>query len=180
LSDLARAEQSLLRAVAERPDDVELHAEIERVADYLGRGGWQGYADALSERAASIFEAKVTADLFLRLGTISEQRLDDLPRAAEAYARAAEQGGDTPEVLAALERVYAALNDTRALVDVTERRIATENDPLAQADLHHRLASLQIGALGDKSQGLATLRLALERAPEHAPSRAAVEELLSE
>lgn len=180
LSDLARAEQSLLRAIGERPDDAELHAEIERIADFLGRGGWQGYADALSERAASIFEAKVTADLFFRLGTIAEHRLSDLPRAAEAYARAAEQGGDSAEVLGALERVYGALNDTRALVDVIERRIAIETDLAAQADLLHRLASLQIGALGDKSQGLATLRQALERSAEHAASRAAVEELLSD
>lgn len=179
LSDLARAEQSLLRALAEQPDDGALHEEIERVAALLGKGGWQGYADTLAERAASIFDARVTADLFFRLGTVAERKLDDVPRAAEAYGRAAEQGGDTPEVLGALERVHAALKDTRALVDVLERRIAIETDAAAQADLYHRLASLQIGA-GDKQQGLATLRLALERSAEHEASRAAVEELLAD
>jgi tetratricopeptide (TPR) repeat protein len=180
LSDLGRAEAALLRALAEQPQDAALHSDIERVAALLGKAGWERYADALGERAASIFDAKVTAELFLRLGKIAETQLSGLPRAAEAYARAAEQGGDTAEVLTALERVHAGLEDTRSLVDVIERRIAIESGVTEQADLYHRLASLQIGALEDKAQGLATLRLALERVPEHEKSRASVEKLLGD
>jgi len=180
LSDLGRALTALLRAVSEQPQDAELHAEIERVAALLGRAGWERYADALGERAASIFDAKITAELFLRLGKVAELQLSGLPRAAEAYARAAEQGGDTVEVLTALERVHGGLEDTRALVDVVERRITIETGAAEQADLYHRLASLQIGALEDKAQGLSTLRLALERVPDHEKSRAAVEKLLGD
>jgi tetratricopeptide (TPR) repeat protein len=180
LSDLGGAETALLRALAEEPQDADLHTEIERVASLLGKPGWERYADALGERAASIFDAKVTAELFLRLGKVAETQLVDLTRAAEAYARAAEQGGDTADVLTALERVYGGLEDTRSLVDVIERRIAIETGAAEQADLYHRLASLQIGALEDKAQGLATLRLALERVPDHDKSRAAVEKLLEE
>ena len=178
LSDLGRAQSALLRALAEEPLEAELHSEIERVAALLGKPGWERYADALGERAASIFDAKVTADLFLRLGQVAEVRLEDLARAAEAYARAAEQGGDNAEVLVALERVHGGLEDTRALVDVIERRITIEPAAVEQADLYHRLASLQIGALQDQAQGLATLRLALERVPGHDRSRASVEQLL--
>ncbi|MBX3189348.1 MAG: tetratricopeptide repeat protein [Labilithrix sp.] len=178
LSDVARAQAALLRALTEQPQDADLHAQNERVASLLGK--WEPYADALAERAASIFDAKVTAELFSRLGAIAESHLNDLARAAEAYARAAEQGGDTPDVLGALERVYGGLDDTRALIDVLERRITIEAGAAEQADLHHRLASLQIGAQGDKAQGLATLRLALERVPGHDKSREAVEQLLRE
>ena len=180
LGDLARAETALLRALAETPSDAELHDDIARIARMIGKEGWERYADALAEKSASVFEAQITAGLFLRLGKVAETELRDLPRAAEAYARAAEQGGDDPEVLGALERVYAGLDDTKALVDVLERRIGIENDPAAQADLYHRLASLQIGALRDKSQGLATLRIALERVPEHEKSQASVLELLAD
>jgi tetratricopeptide (TPR) repeat protein len=180
LADLSRAADALLRALGEQPSDVTLHAEIERVAGLLGKAGWERYADAIADRAASIFDAKITADLFFRLGKIAETELADLQRAAEAYARAAEQGGDSLDVLSALERVHAGREDTRALVDVLERRIVLETEPAAQADLYHRLASLQLGALGDKPQGLATLRLALERVPEHDKSREAVERLLAE
>ena len=180
LSDLGRAETALLRALADEPLSAELHAELERIAALLGKPGWERYADALGERAASIFDAKITADLFLRLGQVAEVHLGDLARAAEAYARAAEQGGDNVDVLVALERVHGGLEDTRALVDVLERRITIEPAAVEQADLYHRLASLQIGALQDRAQGLATLRLALERVPGHDRSRASVEQLLEE
>ena len=180
LSDLSRALTALLRAVSEQPQGAELHSEIERIASLLGKPGWERYADALGERAASIFDAKVTAELFLRLGRVCELQLTELPRAAEAYARAAEQGGDTADVLSALERVYGGLEDTRALVDVLERRIAIESAVAEQAELYHRLASIQIGVLEDKAQGLSTLRLALERVPDHDKSRAAVEKLLGD
>ena len=180
LRDLVRSEDALLRALAERPADTSLHDEIERIATLDGKDGWTKYADTLTDRAGSIFDAKVTADLFQRLGKVAEAQLGDAPRAAEAYSRAAEQGGDNDAILVALERVHGALGDTKALVDVLERRIAIESDPAAQADLYHRLASLQIDALGDRPQGLATLRLALERVPSHDLAREAVVRLLGD
>ncbi|MGH7297775.1 MAG: tetratricopeptide repeat protein, partial [Polyangiaceae bacterium] len=85
-----------------------------------------------------------------------------------------------PGVLAALDRLFLRLGDSRALADVLERRIAVEDAPAVQADLLHRLATLQIGDFGEKSQGLATLRQALERSPDHGPSRAALEKLLDD
>jgi len=180
LHDPSRAEEALLRALAEAPADAALHDEIERVAGRVGQDGQRRYAEVLAERAGVIFDAKITADLFMRLGRVAEQALQELPRAAEAYGRAAEQGGDNAEVLGALERVLGQLGDSRALALVLERRIAIESGAEAQADLHHRLASLQIDALGDRTQGLATLRLALERVPGHAAAGEAVLRLLSE
>src|SRR5262249_19740608 len=94
LKDLSRAHGALLRALAEQPAETGLHDDIERIAGLMGQEGWARYADTLGERSASIFDAKVTAGLFMRLGKIAEVHLSDMPRAAEAYARAAEQGGD--------------------------------------------------------------------------------------
>lgn len=180
LADRGLAEDALLRALVEIPNDGALHARIEKVAALLGRVGWERYADALSDRSTADVDAATKSDLCARLGKVAEEHLSDLPRAAEAYARAAEIGGDTPALLKALERVYGAREDTRALVDVIERRIAIESEPAEQADLYHRLASLQIGVLGDKSQGLGTLRLALEKRATHPQSREAVEQLLED
>jgi tetratricopeptide (TPR) repeat protein len=180
LEDLERAEHALLRALGEEPGDASLHADIERLATRIGQAGWERYADALTERAAAIFDANVTTDLFVRLGKVAEERLSDDARSAKAYVQAAERSGDEPNVLAALDRLFARLGDTRALADVLERRIAIESAAATQADLYHRLASLQIKEFGEKSQGLATLRNALEREPDHAPSREALESLLDD
>ena len=180
LGDAKRAEGALLRALAEEPGDAELHTEIERIAAQLGEGGWQRYADALGERAAAIFDAAVTTNLYVRLGRIAEERLSDDARAAKAYVSAVEGSGDTEEVLVALDRLFGRLGDTRALADVIERRIALDSDAAKQADLYHRLASLQIKSFEEKSRGLATLRLSLERVPDHAASREAIESLLAD
>src|ERR1700722_16401908 len=72
------------------------------------------------------------------------------------------------------------MGDAPGLGDVLERRVAVEEDPGAQADLYHRLATLQIKEFGEKSQGLATLRLALEKKPEHDASRSSLEALLED
>jgi golgin subfamily B member 1 len=180
LGDGDRAQSALLRALAEEPQDAALHDDIERLATSAGTSGWKRYADALQERAVAIFDANVAADLFVRLGRASELELDDPARAARAYVSAAERMGDDPAVLGALDRLFGRLGDTRALADVLERRIAVEAQAAVQADLLHRLASLQIDEFKEKSQGLATLRVALERVPEHAPSRAVMEKLLDD
>jgi tetratricopeptide (TPR) repeat protein len=180
LGDVDRAQSALLRALTEEPQDAALHGDIERLAARSGAEGWRRYADALQERAGAIFDANVAADLFVRLGKTSEERLDDPARAAKAYMAAAERTGDEPNVLAALDRLFGRLGDSRALADILERRIALEAQPAGQADLLHRLASLQIGEFRERSQGLATLRQALERMPEHTASREALEKLLED
>ena len=168
---------ALLRALEDTADDAELHAEIEAQAAKCD--GWARYADALTTRAGGLYDAVVAKDLFVRLGKVAEGKLDDPKRAVEAYAKAVEHAGDELDLLVALDRLYARLDDKKALADILERRVplATEAD---QADLYHRLAVIQLEAFGEKQQGLATLRLALERSPEHAASRASLEGLTAD
>lgn len=180
LGDLALAESTLLAALADDPTDEALHQSAARLAALSGKEGWSRYADTLSERAASSFDAKVSAELSFRLGTVAEEQLGDLPRASEAFARSAEQGGDNASVLAALERLYGSLSDPRGLANVLERRMTLASDPIAVAELHWRLAALQAGPLDDKALALSTLRLALENVPDHEPSRLEVERFLAD
>jgi tetratricopeptide (TPR) repeat protein len=179
LADLERAQSALVRALAEEPQDGEIHSEIERLAERVGAEGWSRYADALQERASSNFEANVSADLFVRLGKVAEEKLGDAARAAGAYGSASERMGDDAGILAALDRLHVRLGDGRALAEVLERRISVEADAKVQADLLHRLAVLQLRD-GEKPRGLATLRQALERVPDHAASRESLEALLVE
>ncbi len=180
LGDARRAQDALHRAVAEEPSDAELHAEIERVAEKNGDDGWSRYATTLTERAGSIFDADVTTSLFVRLGKVAEEKLHDDARAAKAYAQAGENAGDSPEILAALDRLYSRLGDSRNLADVLERRISAEADGAAQAELTFRLACLQLKEFGEKRKALGTLRAALDRMPEHGASREVLEGMLDD
>lgn len=182
--DLGRteaAEEALLRALDDTPDDAELHGEIERLAARgTGTQGWEKYCDALAHRAGAIFDASITKDLLLRLGRIAEDKLGDDKRSVDAYAKAMESAGDAPELLEALDRLYGRLGDKRALADVLERRVAVVSGDREQADLLHRLAKIQIDAFADKALGLSTLKQALDRAPDHAEARASLEALTDE
>lgn len=175
-----RALGALLRSLAEEPGDAPTHTDIERLCKAVGKTGFEKYADTLRERATSTFDSTVTADLYARLGRIERAELGNARKAAEAFQHAAEQGGDTTEVLVALESVFSELGDSAALADVLERRIALETEAEPTADLVHRLACLQIDALGEKAQGLATLRTALEKVPSHSKSRELMEKLLDD
>ena len=180
LGDLPRAQSALIRALAEEPHEPELHVGIERLAGSLGKGGWEKYATALEERASGIFDANVAADLSVRLGRVSEEKLDDPQRAAKAYLAAVEKMGDDAAVLRALDRLFVRLGDSRGLGDVLERRIVIEAEASVQADLLHRLAALQLDVFKERALALGTLRQALERVPDHAASREALETLLDD
>jgi golgin subfamily B member 1 len=166
------AEEALLRALGERPEAAELHAEIERLAQ--ATGGWARYADTLGERAQSIFEPEIAQDLFVRLGRVAEEQLKNDQRAVEAYCRAVEQAGDRPELLVALDRLYSRVGEKEKVAEVLERRVAVESSEQVQADLYFRLALLQIESFKEPARGLSSLRMALDRAQNH---EAAVDEL---
>jgi tetratricopeptide (TPR) repeat protein len=178
LARAADAQSVLMRALAETPEDAELYTEIDRLA--AASGGYGRYADALEERAAAIFDAAVAQDLWRRLGKIAESELKDDERAITAYAKASEQAGDDPDILEALDRLYARTGEHRHLAEVLERRITTVHDPKQQAELFYRLAKLQIDEFEERHLGLGTLKQALEKDGEHRASREALEALTND
>ena len=166
---------ALLRALAERPENPQLHRELERLAE--AANGFERYADALSERASATFDPDIAKDLYVRLGRICEERLRDDRRAVSAYARALEQAGDLPELLEPLDRLYGRLGDHGALSDVLERRVVVESSDTQRAELYHRLALLQMNEFKEPARALGSLRSALEAAPDHEGSIVELEKL---
>ena len=169
---------ALLAAIAETPEDATLHASASRVA--AACSGFDRYAAALEERAASTFDAELASDLAARLAVIAEEKLGDDRRAIAAWVRAVEQAGDTPDALASLDRLYARVGDHAALADVLERRVALEADASVRADLLTRLASQFAGPISDRGRALATVRQVLDLDVAHAGARETLEALLSD
>ncbi len=181
----ADAEEALLRALAETPEEASLHDEIVRLA-HVTRGesegpgeGFKRYADALAERAADATDASVARGLWVRLGRVAEENLKDDKRAAEAFAKALDGAeGEESEllILTSLDRLYERLDDAKSLADVIERRVVVEPES-AQAELYCRLAKLQVGAFRDPNAALGSLRTAIERDPTNAEATAQLEKL---
>ena len=178
LSEPEQALGAALRALSERPESSELHALAERLS--ASADAWGTYADALTERAQSTFDPDVAKDLYSRLGKIAEENLSDPSRAIEAYRSAIDQAGDQPELLSALDRLYAATNDAQALSDILERRVLAETDETSQAELYHRLGVVQATEFSEPGRALSSFRAALERVPDHAGAIEELEKLTSE
>lgn len=172
------AESALLRAIAEQPDSASLHTEIERLAS--ATSGWGRYADTLTERATSTFDAELAKDLLTRLGRVAEQHLGDEKRAIDAYKKAIEQVGDQPDLLEALDRLYVRVGDATALADVLERRISGATETKEKADLHYRQGALFIAEFKDTTRGIQSLRTALDFDPDHEKALDQLESLTSD
>jgi tetratricopeptide (TPR) repeat protein len=170
------AESALLRAISERPDDLELHAELERLS--RATSGFGRYADALSDRAGSTFDPDVARELYVRLGRIAEVELKDDQRAVSAYKRAVEQAGDHADLLDALDRLHTRLGEHEAVAEILERRVSVEDSDERQADLYFRLAQIQIEKFEEPARGLSSLRMALERVSAHEAAVAELEKLV--
>lgn len=163
----ALALDAMLRAMSEMPEEPALFAEVERLAALVD-DGFRRVADVLEERASATFDPETVRELSVRLGQISETKLNQPLRAVSAYRRAIEQTGDRPELLAALDRLYVHLQDANALADVLERRASVEDSAEAVADCYFRLAQVQLESFGQAGTALGTARSALERVGDHA------------
>jgi tetratricopeptide (TPR) repeat protein len=169
--------ETLLRALAERPELLELHDAIERLAEQTG--AWSSYVGALEERGAEAYDPYVAKDLLVRAGKLAEERLGDVGRAIKAYVRAAEQAGDQPDLLEALDRLYSAGGRTEDLLGVLDRRLALEDSDQRQAELHYRIGRLKL-AQKEPAEALGSLRSALERDKNHTGASESLEQLLSD
>lgn len=161
LGDAAGAFESLLRAIAEAPDAVDLYDDLERLA--LQVDGWARFAEVLQEGAKATFDSEVASAMWVRLATIYEEKLDQKEKAVSAYQAASEQVGDRIDLLDALDRLYTALDDTTAVVDLLERRMNLADSDEAQARLLVRQGQLQLDKQGAPAEALGTFRSALER-----------------
>lgn len=175
------AREALLRAFEETPDDKAVREDIERVsAREEDDAGFRAFAEALETRAQSAYDAELVRELLVTLARISEERLKNDSRAAKALAKATEQAGDQPELLAGLDRLYERLGQHEQHADILGRRIEIATDPSSRTDLRRRLAALQIKHFGLKREGLASLRSALEEVPDHPGARETLESLLDD
>ena len=169
------ARDTLLRALAEMPDDAHVHDEVARLCELTG--DWAKYADVLGERAEATFDAVIQTDLYTRLGRIAEEQLEQRDRAIDAYSKAADQAEDPAPLLSALDRLYQATERWQELSAVLERRVDMEDSDSERANLLHRLGAIQIERFDEKERGVGTLRQAADLNPEHAGVREALEKL---
>jgi tetratricopeptide (TPR) repeat protein len=165
------------RILAEEPGDAEAVAELERLAE--ARRAFPELARLFEERLDLSADPEVQRGFALKLAVLYETRLHDDALAIDRYRRVLELPGEEMPALSALDRLLTRGGATSELADVLEREAKVAEDPAEQADFLYRLGELRAGQLDDLDGALVAFRDALERNPQHAEARAAVEQLIA-
>jgi tetratricopeptide (TPR) repeat protein len=110
-----RAIDAYRRILEIEPNALDAHRSLGRLLEAEGRTG--ELAEAIEAQIAIVTEADGRADLYVRLGRMSEGA-GELDRAIEAHLNALAQVADNAEALRALARLYVETDSIERAVDV--------------------------------------------------------------
>ncbi len=166
LQDVDRALQAYGFALVERPDDEQVHAEIERLAESTMAWGVQAeiYADALESPHN---DDDTLLGLWTRLAQVLDQKMEAYEDAEMAYLQALELAPDHQQGLQALDRIYAEQARWEDLAGVLERRIESTYDEFEVVELSYRLAQVFQNQLGNFEGAVQTYEEMLRIQPDH-------------
>ncbi len=167
-----KALERRLEALREAPTDAALHDAALDIARRAGKV--PAYVKAV-ESALDNFrrptDALVTADMLLRLAAVHETDLDDLEAAGTLYTRAEETGARSVDAWLGLARVAGRRGQADEQLRVLSKLVdATDVPADARTEACYQLAQVQLASEAHREEGVANLRVALDRDPM--PARA--------
>jgi golgin subfamily B member 1 len=175
----------LLRRLAaewdERPDGVDRAAEaLEQILQIdphdddalraLGRvyrqsRRWLPFVEALNRKIAVAPEGPATRDLYVALGRVLEEEVQDPDGAIEAYVAATRLGDEREPTLRALARLYERRSRWREAAEVIDRAAQVAGTPADRAALLFQAGGLYAGPLDDRTGAEDRYVRALELVP---------------
>ncbi|MEM9193082.1 MAG: hypothetical protein AAGF12_28165 [Myxococcota bacterium] len=137
LGDDEGAFEAAAAALDENAHDEEAISRMERIDIQAER--WDRLLETLSYRA-EVSEPEAKAATILRMGILAEEKLSDLDRAAEYFAKVLDLTPTDAQTLDRLCSVYDRAERYRDLVVLLRERAQREQDPGIQAGLYRRIA----------------------------------------
>ncbi|MCX4244327.1 tetratricopeptide repeat protein [Paraliomyxa miuraensis] len=151
---------------------------LARILDRQQR--WDDLVQLREQQRELASDPNDEARLAMQAGELCENKLEDLERAAAAYALAHELRPDDRPATEALRRVRARMADWATLADELEHDASQQRDPLqAIADLSFA-AEVRGERLGDLRGAVACWRGVLERDPSNLHALLGLEPLLQQ
>ncbi len=162
------------RVLAERPDDPQALAALDRLETSLER--WAALTEVLERRAELAPEGE-KHPLWLRLAALWEERLGEPAEALFHLRRAREEAPDDRSTLEGLARLLDPDEHGAELAGVLDALAERTSDPRARRRLEGRLAALTAGPLDDPDRAVARWRAILDRDPRDPEAERALEAL---
>ncbi len=175
LFDQVAAFEWWAKAVQESPGSEQAQDEALRLARQTHQ--WEGYVGTLLAAVESSKDATVRRDVLLRLATVFEQDLVDLPRAEEVLNQILAESPQDPAALAFLDRVYDRQGMFGELAQVLRQRIAVTDDSKELVALQLRLGRVLADVLDDVEGAIAAYNAVLEQESRSAEGLEALEKL---
>ncbi len=150
------------------PFDQDASAALERI--YTKTERWDELVEMLEDRAAREHEAGNTEEeltSLVRVGEIFDQRLENPERATEIYERVLEVDAEHTRALAALARLYENAEDWERCAEVLRKAAEAGRGGPDEAEVHYRLARLNLKQLGDEEAATTELQKAVKMHPGH-------------
>lgn len=154
---------------------------------YQKEGMWVELADIL-QTEVSRAESVERVPLLLRLGTLYESALEDVPAAIDTYKEVLAAQPKQPDAIAALERLFEAGHEQPRIGEILEPLYLEREDwtrlhyvlevllgyldgPEDRMKAMHRLAELALGKLKDRERGFDWYGRAFREVPDDARTR---------
>ena len=147
VGDEEGAFEAWARLLDENPNDLDALAHMEAIDEAAGRN--ERLLSTLSYKAEVIDAAQKSAVL-VQMANIADERLHDLERAADLYARALELAPGDGATLDALCNVYDRSERYRDLVVLLRETANREQDARRRAELYRRIARTLADPVGNE------------------------------
>ncbi len=144
--------------------------------DFFDKGSWEERIATLKEELADTDNTEAQIELLLDIGSIYDEKLNDLRAAVRCYTRVLEFDPNEDRAFDELERLYAKAGSTEKLIKLLVNRAEDLAEASKQAQLLKRAADLYV-ELGEIEKATITLQAAQQVDPDN-PALAALLDLL--
>lgn len=158
-------------------NEVALSA-LERLYRDLER--WEDLARTYKRQLEATEDSEARFDLFLELGFVAYQRLDDSRAAIEAWEGARAIDASDARILDGLSVAYEEVENWRQAVEALEQLIDVVAEPHHRVEPHYRLATILAEPMSDPRGAVNHLTRAINLDPNHRPSLIALKDLYIE
>lgn len=178
LTDHQSAFDTYARAVQCDIANEESLSNLERLAMAVSR--WRDVAALYDQELDKLAEDPARfVELASRLAQIFETQLEDVENAIGRYRRVLAVEAENQPALAALDRLFTATERWAELVDILKREAEIGPGPDEILEFKYRLGHVYQTRLSDLASAIAAYKEVLGAAPEHTPTREALEGLFS-
>ena len=160
-----RAFEALRAAFEINPEDVDVRADLERLAESLG--AWDELAEAY-EHGIEDVQGPARRELLAALAQIHDQKRDDPRQALRAYDRLHALDETDPEPLEKMDFLATLLADWPMLVRVLTRKAELIGSDEDRASAWRRVGECKRDMMDDRAGAIEAFERAMDLEPTHA------------